>query len=342
MTAALRTFASRFAALLIFTLPWTAPGHAAQPYASREEVKAFIAQMREQHGFDEAELAALFAEARMIPAVIKYILPPSSPRQRSWRAYRPRFIDGTRIANGLAFWQRNEAALQRASEHYGVPPEIIVSIIGIETIYGRNVGTFETFSALATLAFDYPPRAELFRRELAELLLLARDAGRGPRDFRGSYAGALGLPQFLPSSWRKYAVDFDGDGTIDLYGSAADAIGSVARFLREHGWEPDGPIAQPVTAVGADVGHLIDAGIEPTLNTDDLELYGVATAVAAPRATAFALVDLVTPDEPTEYWLGYRNFYVITRYNRSSFYAMSVHQLADTLRTARLREQASR
>jgi len=335
-------FAFRFAVPLLVALLCLSSARAAGPYAVREEVHAFIAEMRDRHGFDEAELAGLFAEARMLPAVIKYILPPSAPRQRSWQAYRPRFIDGTRISSGLTFWQRNAAALQRASERYGVPPEIIVSIIGIETIYGRNTGTFETFSALTTLAFDYPPRAELFRRELAELLLLAREGGRNARDFRGSYAGALGLPQFLPSSWRRFAVDFDGDGVIDLFSSPADTIGSVAHFLSEHGWVPDAPIAQRVGSIGGEITYLIESGIEPLLNTDDLELYGISTPEAPPRSTAFALVDLVTPDEATEYWLGYRNFYVITRYNRSSFYAMSVHQLAESLRGAwRAREHAS-
>ena len=210
-------------------------------------------------------------------------------------------------------------------------------------IYGRNVGNFQTFSALTTLAFDYPPRAELFRRELAELLLLARDGQRDVRDFRGSYAGALGLPQFLPSSWRKYAVDFDGDGTIDLFGSPADAIGSVARFLSEHGWEPDNPVALRVTSIEGELKPLLDPGIEPLLNTDDLELFGVRTLTPAPSATRIALIDLVTPDEPTEYWLGFQNFYVITRYNRSSFYAMSVYQLGESLRAAwESRQRAAR
>jgi membrane-bound lytic murein transglycosylase B len=335
--------AFRIAFPLLFALVCAFPARAAGTYAARDEVRAFIAEMRDRYGFDDVELTRMFADARMLPAVIKYVLPPSSPRQRSWRAYRPRFIDGTRMSSGLAFWQRNEAALRRASERYGVPPEIIVSIIGIETIYGRNVGTFEAFSALTTLAFDYPPRAELFRRELAELLLLARESGRNARDFRGSYAGALGLPQFLPSSWRKFAVDFDDDGVIDLYSSPADTIGSVARFLSEHGWVTDAPVAQRVGSTGSETAHLLESGIEPLLNTDDLELYGISTPEVPPQSTAFALIDLVTPDEATEYWLGYRNFYVITRYNRSSFYAMSVHQLAESLRGAwRAREQAAR
>ena len=332
---------ARLFALMVLLTPCVA--QAASSYGARPDVLAFIAEMHEQHDFDVAQLRSLFSEAQMLPAVIKYILPPSTPRQRSWRAYRPRYIDGTRIAGGVAFWQRNEPAIKAASEQYAVAPEIIVAIIGVETIYGRNVGNFQTFSALTTLAFDYPPRAELFRRELVELLLLARDGQRDVRDFRGSFAGALGLPQFLPSSWRKYAVDFDGDGAIDLFGSPADAIGSVAHFLREHGWEPGKPVAVRVTTIDGEIKPLLDSGIEPLLNTDDIELVGVKTQTAVPPATRYALVDLVTPDEPTEYWMGFHNFYVITRYNRSSFYAMSVYQLAEALRAAwEARERAAR
>lgn len=333
-----------FARLLVLAVSFIpCAAWSAGDYAAREEVQAFIAEMHERHGFDTDELRRLFGEAQMLPTVIKYVLPPSSPRQRSWRAYRPRYIDSARVAGGLAFWQHNEPAISAASKQYGVPPELIVAIIGVETVYGRNVGDFETFSALTTLAFDYPPRAELFRRELGELLLLAREEQRDVRDFRGSYAGALGLPQFLPSSWRNYAVDFDGDGRIDLFGSPADAIGSVARFLSEHGWERGNPVTLRVTSIDGEPKPLLDSGIEPLLNTDDLEQLGLKTRSPAPPATRFALIDLVTPDEPTEYWLGFQNFYVITRYNRSSFYAMSVFQLGETLRLARdSGERASR
>lgn len=331
---------ARLLALILLFLPCAA--NSANDYALRPEVVEFVAEMRDRHGFDPDELRRLFRQAQMLPTVIKYILPPSSPRQRSWRAYRPRYLDGARIAGGIEFWRDNEQAIRAASEQYGIPPEIIVAIIGVETVYGRNVGDFQTFSALTTLAFDYPPRAELFRRELAELLLLARDRGRDVREFRGSYAGALGLPQFLPSSWRKHAVDFDGDGTIDLLGSATDAIGSVARFLNQHGWEPGGPIALRVTTIDGNVKALLDSGIEPLLDTDDIGRVGIKTISPARPGTRYALIDLVTPDEPTEYWLGFRNFYVITRYNRSSFYAMAVYQLGEALRAAwQSRERAA-
>jgi membrane-bound lytic murein transglycosylase B len=317
------------AALLACLLPAIA---GAAPYAEREDVQAFIAEMESRHGIAAAPLERLFAQTRPLPAVLKAIAPPADPGIRSWSAYRQRFIEPRRLAKGVEFWRRHEATLARAAALSGVPAEIIVAIIGIETFYGRDLGRFDSFAALATLAFDYPPRAELFRRELEALLLLARDEGRGADRYRGSYAGAIGLPQFLPSSIRSYAVDFDASGRIDLTASPADAIGSVANFLREHGWEQAGPVALPVKlGAGATAQALIDEGIRPQRRPAEMAGYGVEIPAAAPDAPA-ALIDLVTPHQETEYWLGYRNFFVITRYNRSSFYAMSVFQFAAALR----------
>jgi membrane-bound lytic murein transglycosylase B len=298
-------------------------------YEQRAEVQTFIADLAERDGFDAAELTKLFSQAKSLPAVIKAILPPTDPGIRSWQVYRNRFVETKRIVGGLRFWQDNDKVIAAASARYGVPEEIIVAIIGVETIYGRNMGKFETFSALTTLAFDYPPRAALFRRELEELLLLAREQGRNPLEYRSSYAGAIGLPQFLPSSLRNYAVDFDGDGTIDLRGNAADAIGSVANFLHEHGWETGQPIAVPVQAVGEYCTVLLAAGLEPQLKPSEMGEC-VVNAEAAAELPA-ALVELVTPDQAAEYRLGYRNFYVLSRYNRSSFYAMAVNDLAEAL-----------
>jgi len=189
-------------------------------------------------------------------------------------------------------------------------------------------------SALATLAFDYPPRGPLFRHELENLLLMAREQERDPFSYRGSYAGAIGYPQFLPSSIRAYAVDFDGDGRIDFESGPVDAIGSVARYLAEHGWRRGEPVAEPAQIGGADPQPLVDAGIEPVLAPEMLAQAGISAANGTPAATTATLVDLATPGMNTEYWLGYRNFYVITRYNKSSFYAMAVFQLGQALREA--------
>ena len=304
-------------------------------YATREEVQAFIADMQTRHGFYAAQLTVQFGKARPIPFVLKAIAPPADPKVRSWRTYRARFIEPKRTAAGLAFWQRHEATLAKAEALTGVPAEIIVAIIGIETIYGKHLGRFDTFAALTTLAFDYPPRAELFRRELEALLLLARDEGRAPDSYRSSYAGAIGLPQFLPSSIRAYAIDFDGDGHIDLTGSPDDAIGSVANFLKLHGWETGGSVALKVGAGETAPERLVAEGILPQRRPQEMTALGVEIPAEAPDAPA-ALIDLITPDAPTEYWLGYQNFYVITRYNRSSFYAMAVYQFAQTLKERRL------
>ena len=316
----------------------------AASYAERDDVRAFITEMQARHGLDAERLSALFDKTRAIPFVLKAIAPPADPGIRSWQAYRQRFIEPRRIAAGLDFWRKHETTLARAQALTGVPAEVIVAIIGIETFYGKHLGRFNTFAALATLAFDYPPRADLFRRELEALLLLAQDEGRNPASYLSSYAGAIGLPQFLPSSIRAYAVDFDSNGSVDLVGSPIDAIGSVANFLKEHGWETGGPVAIPVKVDvtegnprgtgGTAHDALIAEGIKPLRRPAEMIEFGVAAPADAPDAPA-ALIDLVTPNQPMEYWLGYQNFFVITRYNRSSFYAMSVFQFAQLLKERR-------
>lgn len=303
-------------------------------YLDHPRAAAFIETLTQKHGFDEASVRDTLAKAQPQPAVIKAIRPPADPRVRSWKNYRARFLDDIRMRGGLAFWRTHQATIRAASEKYGVPEEIIVSIIGVETIYGKITGSFETLSALATLAFDYPPRAELFYGELEALFLLARDQGVSPLDYRGSFAGAVGLPQFMPSSYRRFAVDFDGDGKVDLMSSPADAIGSVANFLKHHGWETGGPVAIRIRS-GHALQKLADAGIEPNLGVEDVESYEVRPESGVPAGAKFAVIDLVTPERPTEYWLGFQNFYTITRYNRSSFYAMSVFHLAEALKQAR-------
>lgn len=307
-------------------LTHAAPGS----FASDPAVIEFARDLEQRHGFSADELLQQFAQIRPNERVLQLIRPPVSPLQRSWERYRPRFLTERRINGGVRFWQENRSSLARASALYGVPPEIIVAIIGVETEYGGNTGGFRVLEALATLAFHYPRRAEFFRTELEQFLLLARENGFDPVNMRGSFAGAMGIPQFMPGSQRRYAVDFDGDRKIDLSGSVDDAIGSVGRFLEQHGWEAGQPIAVRARTRGEPDRSLIEAGIQPTLLVADLAQHGI-TADASPQATV-TLVDLVSPGRPAEYWLGYNNFYVITRYNRSSFYAMSVLQLADAIR----------
>jgi membrane-bound lytic murein transglycosylase B len=308
-------------------------------YQNRPEVQAFITEMAQKHGFVEDELKFLFSRARYYPSIVDLMAPPTNPRVRSWQAYRSRFLDPIRIEGGVALWRSHARTLARAEKEFGVPAEIIIAIMGVETVYGRNTGGFRVIDALTTLAFDYPRRGDFFRDELENYLLFSRDENIDIFTLKGSYAGAIGIPQFMPSSWRKWAVDFDGDGKIDLRNSFDDAIGSVANFLKGHGWVAGAPIAFPARVEGSAWRELLDRDILPSAKVTELPALGVASEKlmqqGLPDDTLCALIDLVTPDAPTEYWVGLQNFYVITRYNRSSFYAMSVMDLARAIKNAR-------
>lgn len=324
------TFLRAMAVTLTITLPMVAGAS----FMKHDEALSFVSEMEEKHGFDRDELLKALQRASHDDRVIRLIKPPSQPGTRSWQNYRGRFLGETRVNGGVSFWRRHAETLNRASERFGVPPEIIVAIVGVETHYGSYTGSFEAVSALATLAFDYPPRAPLFRRELENLFLLAREQNRDPFSYRGSFAGALGYPQFLPSSVRAYAVDFDGDGRIDFDSDPIDAIGSIANYLAAHGWENGEPVAVEVSLPdNLDPRALIDAGIEPSLDHLQIMSKGIEARQGQLHPAQATLFDLPTPGASTEYWLGYRNFYVITRYNRSSFYAMSVFELAETIRS---------
>ena len=317
----------------------TQPKPGKTDYSKRAEVKAFIADMSVKHGFVESELAFLFARARFYPAIVELITPPANPRARSWQVYRNRFLEPVRIDGGVALWKRYENELARAEKEFGVPAEIIVAIMGVETVYGKNTGNWRVIDALTTLSFDYPKRAEFFRSELENYLLFAREHDVDVFSVRGSYAGAIGIPQFMPGSWRRYAVDFDGNGKINLRESFIDSIGSIGNFLKGHGWAAGGAIAFPARVAGDGWRALLDKDILPHTRIADLAKHGISAETLVsqrfPETTLVALVDLVTPDQPTEYWVGLQNFYVITRYNRSSFYAMSVMQLAEAIKKAR-------
>jgi membrane-bound lytic murein transglycosylase B len=302
------------------------------PYGKREDVRGFIRELVERHGFVERELKFLFARARREPAILAAIAPPKDPQARSWLAYRSRFVTEARIAEGAEFWRRNAAALARAATEHGVPEEVIVAIVGVETLYGRQMGTWRVIDALATLAFDYPPRAEFFRGELEQYLLFARESDLDVFSVRGSYAGAIGIPQFMPGSYRRFAVDFDGDGAINLRSSPADAIGSVANFLVKHGWRRGERISLPARVSGEAWRELLDAGVEPRTSLAEIKRFGVETRSDLALDTPVALVALESPGAATEYRLGLRNFYVLTRYNRSALYASAVFDLAQEIR----------
>lgn len=314
-------------AALLPALAWAAPN-----YTERDDVRGFAQDLEARHGLPTAQVLATLSQAQRNERVLKLITPAGRPGVRSWQRYRMRFIEPVRISAGLTFWQENNKQLELAHEKFGIPPEIIVAIIGVETVYGRNTGGFRLVDALTTLAFDYPPRESLFRKELENLFLLAREQNVPPERYTGSYAGAVGYPQFLPSSIRNFAVDFDEDGALDLETSPADAIGSVANYLHRHGWEAGQAVAVPARLDQPPPAEVLAPDILPTFSPAELASQGIAPAQDVDNPGKAALIELETPGKPLEYWLGYQNFYVITRYNRSSFYAMAVFQLASALR----------
>lgn len=297
----------------------------AEPSDFRSALGEFASEMQQLHQFSPAEIERALGEPKFRSDIIAAISRPAE--SKPWYKYRPIFVTPERARAGLAYWKAEEVILQRALQVYGVPPEIIVAIIGVETRYGRHTGSYRVVDALSTLAFGYPPREEFFRRELEEFLLLSREQRVEAQEQKGSYAGALGKPQFMPSSYRRYAVDFDGDGRKDLWHNDADVIGSVANYLREHGWKPGAPITVPARAAANLPQHLNATGLKPSIGLGELEAAGIKAEIGLPPDTLVSLVRLEN-EEDTEYWLGLDNFYTITRYNHSNLYAMAVYQLS--------------
>jgi membrane-bound lytic murein transglycosylase B len=317
----------RLFVLLLALLP--APAHAS--YAARPEVEAFVDELAQRHGFVKAELKRVFAKAQRVDPVLEAIAKPAE-RVRSWDEYRTLLITERRITEGVEFWRKNRRTLERAEKKYGVAPEYVVAIIGVETFYGRNTGNWRVVDALTTLAFDYPPRAGFFRSELENYLLMVREAGWDVFSVRGSYAGAIGIPQFMPSSARRYAVDFDRNGHIDLQKSRPDAIGSVANFLKQHGWQRDADVAVQARVAGDAWREFVSGRFEPRHSLTELRSAGVEFDSPEPAGAHAALVELSNLERPSEFRVGLRNFYVITRYNRSALYAAAVTDLAKELR----------
>ena len=322
-----------------------------QSFSTNESVINFVDELVEKYPqlFQESaensnrlnknSLLNAFSKITKNNKVIRYVNPPKQSKivaSRSWKKYRTRFINSQNIQNGLKFWRKNKSWFDLAEQTYGVPAEIILGIIGVETRYGTVMGNFSIFESLASLAFYSPRRAEFFKKELEEFILLCQENNLDLLSQKGSYAGAIGIGQFMPSSIHKYAVDFDKDGKIDLINSQADAIGSVASFLNKHGWQNGQPVAFPINLNGHLPQSWLDYGVEPKINVNDLKQLGMQTL--APDDSVVALVDLVDFDSKgnsaDEYWVGLRNFYTITRYNRSYFYAMSVFQLGESIKAA--------
>ncbi len=337
--------------MLVLGLVFFVPGYAEVPaamngvtsYAEREDVKAFVKDLVAEASFSEAQLLGYFRQARYKQAIIDAITRPVE-KTLIWGEYRAIFLTVRRRQEGVSFARQHRDSLQAAYDRYGVPAAIVAAVLGVETNYGRNKGQYRVLDALVTLAFDYPPRQNFFRKELRELLLLAREEQQQITALKGSYAGAMGWGQFIPSSYRHYAVDFDADGQRDIWNNPVDAIGSVANYLHQHGWRRDGFIAAPVDV--ADLAALSEAsedifnlGLVPSLSPEALQQLGVS------RLPTLAVGELISPmrlqlEQGQEYWLGGGNFYVITRYNHSKLYAMAVFQLSEALRRAGIAQQS--
>jgi membrane-bound lytic murein transglycosylase B len=293
----------------------------------RPDVSAFIDEMVTEHGFERTELVEVLSDAIVKQSILDAISKPAE-KKLNWAEYRKIFITPERIAAGADFWREHESLLQRISAETGVSIEMIVGIIGVETYFGRITGKHRVLDALSTLAFDYPPRSSFFRKELKQYLLLVREEGLTAADATGSYAGAMGRPQFMPSSFRAYAVDATGDGKRDIWNNWADVAGSIANYFLRHGWKPGEEVVSRATLSGQWKGDKPSPAntLKATDTVGSLSRKGVvfATELEGERQAQLLTYD---GEDGTEHWVGFDNFFVITRYNRSVMYALAVHQL---------------
>ena len=308
-------------------------------YGERDDVMAFADGVADRRGLDVEWVRAALAQSRFVPSVVRFIMPPPAGTAKNWAAYRSRFVEPIRVRAGVAFWRANEKWLALAEELYGVAPEIVVGIVGVESIYGQQMGNFRIIDALATLAFDFPTgrkdRSGFFKDELENWFVLCNSEGIDPALWKGSYAGAIGMAQFMPSSFNKYAVDLDGDGHVDLHASAADVIGSVANYLAEFGWTRGLAVrfsVKPPTDT-SDRAALLAPDIVPTFSAAEMVARGAALpAEALTVDSMLALIELQNGNAAPSYVAGTSNFYAITRYNWSSYYAMAVVELGEAVR----------
>jgi membrane-bound lytic murein transglycosylase B len=299
-------------------------------YLQKPEVGQYIDQLSKEHKLNADELKGLFKQISPQQSVIDKISKPAEKRLE-WKGYRPIFMKPDRIALGAEFMQKHAELLAQAEQQYGVPKEIITAIIGVETKYGRITGHHPVFESVATLAFDYPPRSKFFKSELTEFLLFAMEEKMDPLSLKGSYAGAMGMAQFISSSYRRYSVDFDGDGKRDLWNSTADAIGSVANYFSVHKWVKGEAIAEPVKPKGNAYKKLLRKSLKPVVKQTQLKKHGIESAL---KSKGDVSVLSLQGKKGEEVWVGHHNFYVITRYNHSPLYAMAVFQLSQAIKSA--------
>lgn len=319
----------------LFAVTSVAHAHANEPapFEDMAPIHEFIDEMVTKHKFDASELKSIFTRARRHQSILDAISRPAE--SKPWYQYRPIFMTRERVRGGVLFWNEHTDIIARAAQEFRVAPEILVAIVGVETRYGKHTGNYPVLDSLATLAFAYPPRARFFRSELEQYLLMTREESLDPLEQKGSYAGAMGMPQFISSSFRHYAVDFDGDGHRNLWDNTADAIGSVANYFKKHGWKQDQPVTHKVKVSGLKYRELIDTSLKPPRHSpDDLRLAGVALPDGLPDGLKGSLLELDSGDGP-EYWVTWHNFYVISRYNRSALYSMAVYQLSQEIVNSR-------
>ena len=305
------------------------PAAAAHFDLKRPEIVSFVNEVVGRDGLTRKEVRTWLAAAQPQPKIIDIMNRPLE-KVAPWYEYRERFLSPERVDLGVQFWNEHKEALARISQEYQVPPEYLVAIVGVETFYGRNTCRYRVLDALATLAFDYPPRASYFRGELEQFLLLTRENKLDPLTTCGSYAGAMGVPQFMPSVYRRYAVDADTDRKRDLWDSPDDILASVANYLHENGWVPGAPVLAETRLDPAASFHMEARGLELNETVDTLSAHGVKVDLDVPADTPALLILAEQPDGPA-YRVGFRNFYVITRYNASARYAMAVHDLAQAI-----------
>ena len=332
VTRPLRRIARPSAVALALALCQPLPAQAQAFDPTRADIGAFIASVGKKHGFEAEPLVTLFAQVESKPAILQAIAKPAE-RTLAWDEYRPKFLVERRIARGAEVHGLKQSELEQSQAASGVPVDILLGIVGVETFYGENVGKYRVIDALATLAFDYPPRQAFFRSELEQYLLMAREEGLDPLAPVGSYAGAMGLPQFMPSSFRNFAVDGDADGKRDLWNDWADVFSSVGNYLKVHGWRAGEPVMAAAEAGSANLAGLDDK-LALTETVGSLRARGVRFETSLP-ANAPAMLVALKVAAGTEYRVGFTNFYAITRYNRSHMYASAVSDLADAIAATR-------
>jgi len=319
------SFAVRFVVVLVLFLPTLSYAD----YLGNQKTQAFIDEMVEKHQFEKAKLQKIFKQAEKKESILKAISRPAEKRLE-WSGYRKIFLKEDRITKGKAFLKKYQDVFDKAEKTYGVPAHIIAAIIGVETRYGQHKGSYRVIDALSTLAFDYPPRSKFFKSELEHVLLLANEQNFKPLELKGSYAGAMGYGQFIPSSYRHYAVDFDGDGIADILDNPVDAIGSVANYFSKHKWRTKEPVSFKVSVEGDAYSSLIHKKLKPKHTLAKIKSAGVSVPDTY-ELTQMAKLQVLNGANGVEYWVTLQNFYVITRYNHSHLYAMAVYQLANEL-----------